>query len=145
MQDEIRRIFPQVGGFSIESPSTINYNCIAWAADDLDHDWWPDQGGKAYWPVDVPREVTLQAFVAAYRTLGYETCDDGTLENDVEKIAIYVDTQSIPTHAAKQLTNGRWTSKLGQAVDIEHSTPEALSGDRYGRVAVYMKRLRPHE
>ena len=44
------------------------------------------------------------------------------------------------THAARQLADGWWTSKLGPAEDIRHRTPQALAGDQYGQVVAFMKR-----
>lgn len=44
------------------------------------------------------------------------------------------------THAAKQLADGRWGSKIGQLEDIVHTTVEALSGSDYGEVVQFMKR-----
>ena len=45
----------------------------------------------------------------------------------------------IPTHAARQLRSGRWTSKLGQAEDIEHEL-RALEGAIHGAVVLILKR-----
>jgi len=42
-----------------------------------------------------------------------------------EKIAIYA-AGGVPTHAAKQTSDGRWKSKLGGWEDIEHNTPKAV-------------------
>jgi hypothetical protein len=53
-----------------------------------------------------------------------------------------VDAQGSPTHAARQLDNGRWTSKLGELEDIEHSLRD-LEGAAYGTVVQVMKRPRP--
>ena len=72
--------------------------------------------------------------------LGYEVCENGVLEQGFEKVAIYVDTRSVPTHMARQLDNGNWTSKLGQSFDIRHDAPDNLDGDNYGATAVYMKK-----
>lgn len=44
------------------------------------------------------------------------------------------------THAARQLPDGSWTSKLGPDEDILHRTPQALVGDLYGQVQAIMKR-----
>ena len=79
-----------------------------------------------------------------FRTAGYESCDDGALEVGQEKVAIYA-RDDRPQHAARQLANGRWTSKLGDYEDIEHDTPEELEGDgryEYGRIVVFMRRTR---
>ncbi|MDA1191379.1 MAG: hypothetical protein O3A46_06805 [Candidatus Poribacteria bacterium] len=45
-------------------------------------------------------------------------------------------------YAARQLTTGRWVSKMGGSIDIEHASPDALEGWFYGRVTHYMKRQR---
>jgi hypothetical protein len=56
-----------------------------------------------------------------------------------EKVALYGST-FLYTHAARQLLNGKWTSKLGRSVDIEHDTPDDLAGGVYGEVQQYMRR-----
>lgn len=122
------------------SDPTPDYNCIAWAAGDASIWWWPDQAAMCYWPEGVAREETLAAFVAAYGTLGYALCDDNGLEKGLEKIAIYA-KNGVPTHAARQLKNGEWTSKLGRHEDIEHALG-ALEGSEYGKVAIYLSRVR---
>ena len=78
----------------------------------------------------------------AYRIMGFEECPDGALESGYEKIAIYVSEIGEPTHIARQLGNGSWTSKLGELEDIEHGSPESLEGPEpcYGSVASYMRR-----
>ena len=93
----------------------------------------------AYWPSNVPRQATVDAFIEAFRTLGYEPCEDGELEPDVEKVVFYT-LDGKPTHAARQLSTGVWTSKLGQAIDIEHGTPKGVEGSGYGYATQFMKR-----
>ncbi|MGO9273517.1 MAG: hypothetical protein ACLQOO_25320 [Terriglobia bacterium] len=83
---------------------------------------------------------TLNAFIAAYRALNYHPCSDPDLETGFEKIALYVDLIGVPTHAARQLANGLWTSKLGDFEDIEHKTLDCLNGQLYGSPLVYLKR-----
>lgn len=82
----------------------------------------------------------MTAFKAVFTSLGFVECEDGTLEPDVEKIAIYASDTDVPKHAARQLPSGRWVSKLGKSIDIEHDSEKGVSGDRYGTVAAYMKR-----
>jgi hypothetical protein len=84
-------------------------------------------------------ESDVAAFVAAFGTLGYEPCADGTLEDGFEKIAIYRSPSGIQ-HAARQLSTGRWTSKLGGLEDIEHGSPAELEGAEYGQVVQYLRR-----
>src|ERR1700739_3378171 len=126
---------------AVTSPATDDYNCIAWAAGDTVNWWWPDDPriGYGYWPKNVPRAETILAFLQAYATIGYIQCDDATLELGFEKIALYT-LNGIPTHAARQLPDGRWTSKLGPYEDIEHVNLECLQGPCYGRIAVFLKR-----
>ena len=72
--------------------------------------------------------------------MGYQPCDTGDLETRFEKIAIYVDQVTRePTHAARQLTNEIWTSKLGSLEDIEH-TLEGITGAEYGEIGQFLKR-----
>jgi hypothetical protein len=126
----------------VASPLTRKYNCIAWAASNATRKWWPDALGIGYWPPNVARQETIDAFVRAYETLGYLACNDDSLEVGFEKIALYVDTSGTPTHAALQLPDGRWTSKIGDFEDIEHETVNDLNGPCYGRPVRYLRRPR---
>ena len=137
MSDTFATVFPNLAetGYRITSPAAPHYNCIAWSVHDDTTWWWPDPFGLYYWPESVPRLETLAAFIAAYGTRGYELCDNGSLETGFEKVAIYVDTDGTPTHAARQLASGHWTSKLGRQEDIEHLTLAGLTGTTYGHVA----------
>lgn len=129
----------------ITSNASRGYNCIAWAAKDEFHNWWPDPMGVGYWPAGVPRTVTVDAFMQAYMTLGYKLCFDGSLEAGLEKIAIFAtgpQGSEIPTHAALQLESGEWTSKLGPFEDVRHKTVDAVNGPVYGKPICYMSRQR---
>lgn len=102
--------------------------------------------GIGYWPPSVPREVTVEAFVLAYETLGYRLYFTGSLEGKLEKIAIFairnLDGSVTPTHAALQLESGEWTSKLGKLQDIRHKSVDSVNGPLYGTVFCYMSRPR---
>nr|WP_206107193.1 hypothetical protein [Paenibacillus apii] len=95
---ELENHFPNLRytPWSLTSPRTPEYNCIAWAASENDRWWWPDKAGLAYWPDEVPREVTLDAFIAAYGTLGYKTCDDDKLESVLRKSQYILIIGAIP-------------------------------------------------
>ena len=125
--------------YKITSDEDIFYNCIAWAAGDNSRCWWPDKGNCGYWPPDIRRETSLEAFVEAFKTLGYSVCNSADYEVGIEKIALYTKSGGIPTHAARQVYSHRWTSKAGQLEDIEHKL-EDIQGSVYGTVAIYMKR-----
>ena len=130
--------FPNLraNGFETTSEASAAYNCIAWAAGEGHGWWWPDEDG--YWPAGVERVTTLESFVKAYATLGYRPCDSDELVEGYEKVAIYAKGDRV-THAARQLGSGRWSSKLGSSVDIEH-TLEGLEGSLYGGVVRILSR-----
>ena len=127
-------VFPNLAAsrYRVTSEETAGYNCIALAAGTTNAWWWPDAGGEYYWPGQVPREETLEAFVRTFALAGYEACDEMRLEAGFEKVAIYVDAAGTPTHAARQLESGEWTSKLGSWEDIEHDGLDAVGGQRSG-------------
>ena len=129
----------------ITSPATDRYNCFAWAAGE-DFRWWqPESSGGYYWPDGIECAETVDAWVKAYESLGYERCEDGSLESDVEKIALFgtgPHGKETPSHAARQLADGEWTSKLGQCEDVRHSEAEDVCGPLYGRVVCYLSRPR---
>ena len=129
--ESARNVLPNLTAenYRITSPASWQYNCIAWAVGVADSWWWPVPG--RFWPPDVPREETLEAFVAALGTRGFSPCSSSALEAGLEKIALYA-AGTIPTHTARQLSNGWWTSKLGPSFDIEHADLEALAGGVYG-------------
>jgi hypothetical protein len=146
MVNPLEQIFPglSTGDYQITSPSDPDYNCIAWVVGDTRKWWWPGPDlEREYWPVGVDREITLAAFQTTLATLGYVGCVGEELEPGFEKVAVFAAGQGKPRHAARQLPNGRWTSKLGQGPDIEHSLHD-LEGAVYGLVVLLMKRpLRP--
>lgn len=88
--------------------------------------------------MELPEE-SLAAFKAAFTTIGYGECDHESIEPGYEKVAFFASVAGVPTHAARQLASGLWTSKLGQLERIEHELRD-LEGDSYGRVAMVMKR-----
>jgi hypothetical protein len=77
--------------------------------------------------------------VATFTTLGYVPCSGEGPEPGFEKVALFA-RDGVPTHAARQLLNGRWTSKLGLREDIEHDL-HAVSGELYGSVVLFLKRV----
>ena len=137
----MHNLFPilKASGYTISSPATIEYNCIAWAAGDSEAWWWPDPFNQYYWPSEIIREESIDAFVKAFEFLGYTICPDAEYEKGYEKVAIYSKTDGRPTHAARQIASEKWTSKIGSLEDIEHDT-NSLSGSRYGEPVIFMKR-----
>jgi hypothetical protein len=84
------------------------------------------------------RAETAEAFLHAFRTLGYEPYATAESEDSWQKVALYA-LEGTPTHAARQLPGGRWTSKLGPAEDIKHEL-HALAGPLYGAVVRVLRR-----
>jgi hypothetical protein len=135
-------LFPDLvrTGYRVTSSPDPLYNCIAWAAGRTTEWWWPSPDPFDYWPPGIVRERTLAAFIQAFATLGYSPCPDGSLEPGWEKVVIYA-TDEGPSHAARQLPDGSWTSKLGPDDDIEHAV-EGLCGPAYGTVVQFLRRPR---
>ena len=127
----------KTSGYEITSESTDLYNCITWAAGD-DSIWWSHAVGD-YWPASVPRSPEAWALVLVFESLGYAVCDSDALEPGYEKVAVYVQNGEW-RHAARQLSDGRWTSKIGQFEDIIHPAPENLVDDSYGSIHCIMRR-----
>ena len=137
----LKKYFPQLSSSNSRptSDKTAHYNCIAWAYG-IDNMWfWPDSDHQYYWPDNIRRAEDIDAFIDLFRLQNYIVCESDIYEDGFQKIALYVKDNK-PTHAARQLSNGKWTSKLGVDIDIEHDTPECLNGSAYGTVAIIMKR-----
>ena len=137
---KLEDLFPNLAadGYLITSPESNAYNCIAWAAGDANDWWWPDSRRLRYWPDDVPRNESLEAFVEMFARLGYSVCPSAQSEVGYEKAAIYC-LNGLPQHAARQISSGLWTSKLGNAVDIQYSL-HGLEDSLYGAATVFLRR-----
>ena len=131
--------FPRLSreGYEIVGESSNRYNCIAYAAGDADR-WW-DHRGRRYWPDYATRSDSIESLIEAFAGLGFQQCQDGSLESGYEKVALY-EEQGVWKHAALQTPNGRWRSKMGQGPVIEHLSPESLSDGMYGNPTIYMRR-----
>jgi hypothetical protein len=102
-----------------------------------------------YWPKHGEHVETATAFTRVFARMGYKRCRSEELEEGFEKIALYVSIRATldgpagtPTHMARQLLNGRWTSKLGDLQDIEHDSVRGVEGPAYGRLFCIMRRQR---
>ncbi|MHB1559374.1 MAG: DUF7689 domain-containing protein [Isosphaeraceae bacterium] len=128
----------------ITSAYDPRYNCIAWAAGDRRRWWEPDEDGDRYWPPDAPREYSPESYIRAFESIGFERCESTHSEPGYEKVAVFAN-EGGPTHAARQLSGGTWSSKLGVFEDIEHQL-EALAGnegEEYGSVVQILRRRIP--
>jgi type VI secretion system secreted protein VgrG len=128
-----RKDFPHLGRhFEVMGPATPQYNCIAWSLGVTDQWVWP--GDK------------VADFDQLYGKKGYKRQKglDLRRQSGVEKVVLYgkvrKDGSIQATHAARQLSDGTWSSKLGQQPLIRHLQPDDLDGSAYGKpVAVYTR------
>jgi hypothetical protein len=145
--------FPRLAreAYSVTSPQDDRYNCVAWIG--RNRDQWLEPGfDGGTWPREVSDEELdagdLSEFVRLFEGWGYQSCDDGRLEEGVEKIAVYAAGDDFD-HVAYQRPDGTWSSKLGRLNDIRHDDENALAGPggfEYAPVQLYMSRQRePHE
>ena len=152
-EQRLKKVFENLneGDFEITSPFDPKYNCIAHAAADTEKWWWAIDtkiaGNDVFWFNDIPKQATLENFILAFEKLGYEICESTALEKEFEKVAVYISSKAdfyspagTPTHMARQLADGRWTSKLGQDVDITHNSLQNIEGNLYGFVKQILKR-----
>ena len=100
----------------------------------------PDSMRIYYWPDSIPRRETLENYVAVFQELGFVECELPDFSPDEEKVAIFALNGRF-THVCRQLSNGRWTSKMGSEVDVEHEL-EAVSGGSYGNLHMTLRKLR---
>jgi len=97
-----------------------------------------------YWPPPpFPQDDSLETVLKIFAEQGYERTDNWEIEAGFEKVAIYMDLKDmIPSHFAKS-EGPLWKSKLGEGVDIVHTSLEVLEGDQvdeYGIVERVLKR-----
>lgn len=141
MTKRLRRLFPKLfgGQYRLMSGRTKRYNCLAWAAGE--NNIWRQAPPDGMWPIGILDDGSVESAIQFFETYGFTptTLDDVSVEPGVIKIAIYGDDEGY-THAARQLTNGKWTSKIGKLQDIEHDTLDALSSKAYGQVVQIMRK-----
>lgn len=150
LRNRIERDYPNLigSGWKLRSPGTYNYQCIAWAACDTTRRWWPiGDPPVTYWPPTVPAEESVDAFIQAFATIGYQTCENDAFEFGFQKVALYVDEDGTPSHMARQRFFGHgWLSKIGDWEDIAHPELTNLEGQTgpisrgYGTVQTILKR-----
>ena len=123
----------------ITSANDYFNNCFAWAAGDKENRW---QIGPPHVWFTASTAETLENYIENYGYVGFEETDTPEFEEGFEKVAIYVDEDGEPLHAARLMENGNWTSKLGELEDMEHQTLGCLECDDYGTAKAFLKRPR---
>jgi len=129
-----------MGKFTLTSPVDEKYNCVSHSVYEKQISYWPDNDNR--WPQNVTRAETVSAFVEFFVHLGYREIliSETSYESGFEKIAIYGDN-GLPLHVARQLPSGRWTSKFGTLVDVDHVDLGCLEHGMFGHVVKIMKRV----
>ena len=102
-----------------KSRETPAYNCVAFAFEIDDRWWWPDKMLTCYWPSEVDREETVDAFLAAFETLGFVPTRQTQYSPMSPRIALFC-KDGRPVHVCREVGADRWVSKLGRAEDVEH-------------------------
>lgn len=94
------------------------YNCVGWALGIREY-MWPF--AQYYWPIAKPLTPTVSDFEEVFALYGFSRCATELYEPGFDKIALYM-RMGVPSHVARQLPDGRWTSKCGDWIDIHHDT-----------------------
>jgi hypothetical protein len=113
------------------------YNCIAWSLGEVNH--WVS-------PVTSSGSNPLAGMDKLYAAKGYWRVSglDYRLVSGYQKVVVYAHVSNgritDVTHAALQMDDGTWTSKLGGEPLVRHLCPDDLDGSAYGQpVAVYVR------
>ncbi len=142
IKSEIQKHFPNLNltDFEITSPIDFFYNCHAWAAKFDDLVMQPSTNPIYGWLTGESSDLS-ENFVKQFKLLGFiEQTENREVETNFEKIAFYIDGSNEVRHAARQLENGFWTSKLGTDHDISHRNLECREGEIYGKVGMILKK-----
>jgi hypothetical protein len=100
---------------------------------------WPRLGFDGVSRKASCQTMSLENSFPNLRKQGYQITSPHSLEyNGFDRVAFYAKDDCV-THAARQLANGRWTSKLGCDIDVEHDLP-GLEGSVYGYVVQILRR-----
>jgi hypothetical protein len=109
---------------------TEDYNCTAWATEII-HDWVQFDNGY---------DTRISTYISYFEQKNFVRTDNKEVEIGVTKIAIYFEGEEFK-HVARQLKNGKWTSKIGDWEDVEHDNIEILFGEFYGTQTIIMQRI----
>lgn len=141
MDAHYRQNFPSLANVAAKKTSEADdrYNCIAWAfGDNGNRWWWPSP--RCYWPLNPAGKSVAEAFADWFQADGWEETPSEVVEVGYQKVALFA-LNGKPTHGARLLPNGLWTSKLGADIDLSHALSD-LVGPKYGEVhKIYRKRV----
>jgi hypothetical protein len=143
---ELEKCIPDIAGkYRRTSDPTINYNCLAWAVG-VQWAWFdPEKGCVGYfWPHGIERELSIPAIRKVLAHFGFnKESNNAEWEEGFLKVAVFIDADGVPSHYARQLENGKWTSKFGELIDVEHDDLECIKCVEYGEPRFYFMREVP--
>jgi hypothetical protein len=128
--------------FEVIRPNSTSYNCIAWSLGYTDRWIWPAQNGG---------QVYFSDFDDLYTRHGFKKATTMSFDKSAkyDKVVLYAKANDWnilePTHAAKQQSDGSWTSKVGKLPVIRHLHPNDLEGSSYGQPYVIYLRPKPQD
>ena len=128
----------QAEPFEITSRETGDYNCIGWAVGDSTKFYWPGPSEFFFWPNEIPRNESLETFQLFFNSLVTKSVPTASWKRAFKK-SRFLKKNGLPTHAARQLADGFWTSKLDVLEDVKHSLG-AISGGFYGEIALFLRK-----
>jgi hypothetical protein len=134
-----KKLFPLLTNYDlIPNSESDSYNCISHTIHLKEDISWPIDT-RHYWPTK--RELTKESFDLFYEHHGFEKLSilDFTYNENYTKVVLYTNN-NIPTHAAIQIDNTYWESKIGRLGIIRHDLFE-IENDVYGEITqIYRKR-----
>lgn len=138
-KEEIKTKWPNMAegvNFKFTSEQTWDYNCVAYVLGIKDD--WID----FYYTADgsVSMDLGINSYIDLFKNHGFSICKNDSLQKGFEKIAIFEDSNKWFSHVSLQLSDGKWTSKMGEYEDIKHTDLESVSNGIYGTSVVFMKR-----
>jgi hypothetical protein len=140
---EHRAGFPRLGDeYEVMGEGSVAYNCIGWSVGNTTAWVWPGQAGQ---------DIQLADFDSLYSYYGFRRVAglDYKPVPGSDKVVLYAlrraDGSISLTHAALQLRDGSWSSKLGSLPLIRHLHPDDVAGPSYGVPYVLYVRPRNRE
>lgn len=144
-RDQMIGMCPSLGNdksFELTSDITPLYNCIGFAMGM--NDVCVALGNPAgiawnWWPPTAHFDLNPRSLVEAFEYFGFIECDNGVVEDDYDKVALY-EKNGQWTHAAIIETDDLYHSKMGIMWDIVHRGGDLFHNDAYGDIFTYVKR-----
>jgi len=112
MSEHLQALFPglQSSPFRVTSPGRRQIQLHRLGCKRFERLVVADGRRTAGWPSTVVRELTLDAFTAAFATLGYVGGADESVEPGMEKVALFADP-----HELQHMPRGNWHLAAGPA------------------------------